>query len=162
MSTTTPEVQRTVTVPVPPAEAFRVFTEQFDLIKPREHNLMSRPIVRTVMEVEPGGRIFDEADDGQRCVWGEVLEIQPPALLRFAWLIGPDWRVQDRENASEVEVRFTADGDGATRVALRHFRLEQHGPGWQSLPEALGSGDGWPVYLQRYAALAGSAEPVSS
>lgn len=153
-TTTTPEVQRSVTVPLPLAEAFRVFTERFDLIKPREHNLMDSPVAKTVMEVRPGGRIFDEAENGETCVWGEVLAVEPPTLLRFAWLIGPDWRVQDRENGSEVEVRFTADGDAATQVGLRHFKLDQHGPGWQAMPAALGGPNGWPVYLQRYADLA--------
>lgn len=153
MTTTTPEVLRTVTVPLPVAEAFRVFTEQFDLIKPREHNLMRSPVARTVMEVRPGGRIFDEAENGEQCAWGEVLAVESPTLLRFAWLIGPDWRVQDRENASEVEVRFTSDGADATQVELRHFKLDQHGPGWESLPDSLGGANGWPLYLQRYADL---------
>jgi|SRR5579875_333034 uncharacterized protein YndB with AHSA1/START domain len=159
MTTTTPEVVRTVTVPLPVDDAFRIFTEQFDLIKPREHNLMQVPVARTVMEVRPGGRILDEAEDGTQCVWGEVIAVEPPDLLRFAWLIGPDWQVQDRENASEVEVRFTPDGDG-TLVSLRHFRLEQHGPGWQSMPEALGGDGGWPLYLARFAQLAGASAEV--
>lgn len=159
MTTTTPEVVRTVTVPLPVDAAFRMFTEQFDLIKPREHNLMQVPVARTVMEVRPGGRIFDEAADGTQCVWGEVLAVEPPDVLRFAWLIGPDWQVQARENGSEVEVRFTPD-DGGTLVSLRHFRLDRHGPGWASLPDALGGEGGWPVYLARFADLASAAAGV--
>lgn len=155
----TPEVVRTVTVPLPVDDAFRMFTEQFDRIKPREHNLMPVPVARTVMEVRPGGRIMDEAEDGTQCVWGAVIEVDPPSLLRFAWLIGPDWQVQDRANASEVEVRFTADGAG-TLVSLRHFRLDQHGPGWQSMPEALGGDNGWPLYLARFGQLAGASAGV--
>lgn len=153
-TTEAPEVQRTVTVPLPVAEAFRVFTEQFDLIKPREHNLMDSPVARTVMEVRAGGRVYDVAEDGGECVWGEVLAVEPPQLLRFSWLIGPTWQIQDRENASEVEVRFAAAGAGSTLVTLRHSKLDQHGPGWQSMPASLGGEGGWPVYLQRYADLA--------
>lgn len=156
MNNTTPEVHRSVSVPLPVAEAFRVFTEQFDLIKPREHNLMSRPVVSTVMEVRPGGRIFDRADDGTECVWGEVLYVEPPNLLRFAWLIGSDWQVQGKENASEVEVRFTANGPDRTDVRLHHHHLDRHGPAWASLVTALDGDNGWPLYLQRYAALADS------
>lgn len=155
MTTTTPEVVRTVTVPLPVDQAFAMFTEQFDLIKPREHNLMDVPIARTVMEVRPGGQIRDEAQDGTRCVWGEVLAVEPPELLRFAWLIGPTWQVQPHENASEVEVRFTPAGDGSTLVSLRHFKLDQHGPGWESLPESLSSEGGWSLYLQRFVELTG-------
>lgn len=160
MTTTTPEVVRTVTVPLPVDQAFRMFTEQFDLIKPREHNLMDVPIARTVMDVRPGGEIRDEAQDGTQCVWGEVLAVEPPALLRFSWLIGPTWEVQPRENASEVEVRFTAEGEGSTRVALRHFKLDRHGPGWESLPVSLGGEGGWPLYLQRFVDLARAGADV--
>lgn len=155
MTTTTPEVVRTVTVPLPVEQAFRLFTEKFDHIKPREHNLMQVPVARTVMEVRPGGRILDEAEDGTQCVWGEVIAVEPPHLLRFAWLIGPDWQIQPRENASEVEVRFTPEGAG-TLVSLRHSRLDRHGPGAASMPAALGGAGGWPVYLARFAELAGA------
>lgn len=155
MTTTThPEVHRTVTVPLPVAAAFRVFTEQFDLIKPREHNLMASPVARTVMEARPGGRVYDIAESGEECVWGEVLAVEPPGLLRFAWLIGPAWQVQDRSNASEVEVCFTPEGDESTLVSLRHSQLERHGPGWADLPTSLGGSNGWPIYLQRYVDLA--------
>jgi len=156
MTNANPEVRRSVSVPLPIADAFRVFTEQFDRIKPREHNLMARPITSTVMETQPGGRIFDRADDGSECIWGEVLEVQPPHLLRFAWLIGGDWQVQDKENASEVEVRFTADGPDRTDVELHHHHLDRHGPSWPGQVAALGSDNGWPIYLQRYVELAES------
>ena len=37
-----------VVVEAPIERAFRVFTEEFDRIKPREHNLMRSPIAETV------------------------------------------------------------------------------------------------------------------
>ena len=36
---------RTVTVDAPVEVAFRVFVEQFDQVKPREHNLLGAPVV---------------------------------------------------------------------------------------------------------------------
>lgn len=143
-------VVRAVTIPLAVETAFRVFVEQFDAIKPREQNLLAVPISETVMEARPGGRILDRGTDGTECVWGEVRAIQPPHLLRFAWLIGPDWQIQPTANASEVEVRFSADGPAHTLVELEHRHLDRHGPGWEAVRQAIGGEDGWPLYLHRY------------
>ncbi len=49
-------VSLAITVDVDVERAFRVFTEQFDLIKPREHNLLApEPIAETVFEARVGG-----------------------------------------------------------------------------------------------------------
>lgn len=152
-----PEVVRTITVPLDQTDAFRLFTEQFDLIKPREHNLLAVPVAETVMEVVPGGRILDRGTDGSECVWGEVVTFEPPALLRFSWFIGPNWQVQGRENASEVEVRFTPDGERRTLVELRHHHLDRHGPGWEHVHGGVAGDNGWPIYLRRFADLVDAA-----
>jgi hypothetical protein len=54
-------VSRSVVVQAPIEVAFKVFTEQFDRIKPREHNLLSVEIAETVFERGVGGYLF-EAD----------------------------------------------------------------------------------------------------
>lgn len=143
-------VVRAVTVPLAVETAFRVFVEQFDAIKPREHNLLAVPISETVMEASPGGRILDRGIDGTECVWGEVRAVEQPTLLRFAWFIGPDWQIQPAENASEVEVRFSADGPAHTLVELEHRHLDRHGPGWEVVRQAVHGDAGWPLYLFRY------------
>ncbi|SEL26781.1 hypothetical protein SAMN04515665_110125 [Blastococcus sp. DSM 46786] len=58
-------------------------------------------------------------------------------------------------NTSEVEVWFVAEDPGRTRVELEHRNLDRHGPGWQSVAEGVGHDQGWPLYLDRYAALFG-------
>lgn len=144
---------RSVAVPLSIESAFHVFVERFDAIKPREHNLLAAPIAETVMEAVPGGRILDRGTDGSECVWGEVRAVHPPHLLRLAWFIGPDWRLQPAENASEVEVRFTAVGPDLTRVELEHRHLDRHGPGWEVVRRSVSGEQGWPLYLRRYADL---------
>ena len=61
------DVHRVVTVPLPPEEAFEVFVARFDDIKPREHNLLRAPIVKTTVDRHVGGTIHDIAEDGSRC-----------------------------------------------------------------------------------------------
>ena len=87
------EVKFAIDVAVPVDHAFRVFTEQFDSIKPREHNLLAVDIAETVLEAKPGGAVYDRGVDGSVCVWGRVLEVEAPHRLANIYehrcLIGP-------------------------------------------------------------------------
>ena len=134
--------------------AFAVFTEDFDRIKPREHNLLAVEIAETVLEAREGGRIYDRGVDGSECAWARVLAFEPPDRLVFSWDIGPTWQVETEPGrTSEVEVRFIAEAPQRTRVELEHRHLERHGRGWEGVRDGVGGGDGWPLYLQRYADL---------
>lgn len=147
-----------VTVEAPVERAFRVFTEQFDRIKPREHNLLApEPIAETVFETWVGGHVYDRGEDGSVCRWARVLAFEPPHRLVISWDISPAWQlVTDPAEASEVEVRFVAEAPERTRVELEHRHLERHGAGWESVRDGVGDAGGWPLYLERYvAALAG-------
>jgi uncharacterized protein YndB with AHSA1/START domain len=151
-------VRREVMVDGTPERAFAAFTERFGDIKPREHNLLASPIVETVFEPRVGGRIVDRAEDGSECAWARVLAFEPPDRVVFSWDIGPTWQLESEpENASEVEVRFVADGPDRTRVELEHRNLDRHGPGWPSLRDGVADEQGWPLYLDRYAALVGAS-----
>ena len=55
---------------------------------------------------------------------------------------------------SEVEVRFLAEAPSRTRVELEHRQLDRHGDGWEGLRAGVDSGDGWPLYLHRFAEVA--------
>jgi hypothetical protein len=57
----------------------------------------------------------------------------------------------DPDRTSEVEVRFTAEGPGRTRVELEHRHLDRHGDGWEGVRAGVDSDGGWPLYLSRYA-----------
>ena len=147
-------VHRHVVVSGTPEQAFARFTQQFDTIKPREHNMLGSPIVETVLEPHVGGRIVDRGEDGSECAWARILAFDPPSRLVFTWDIGLTWQLEeDPDNASEVEIRFIADGPAQTRVELEHRHLDRHGSGWQSLRDGVAGEQGWPLYLHRYAAL---------
>jgi uncharacterized protein YndB with AHSA1/START domain len=157
MSTTSQDqtrLQVDITVDVPVEHAFRVFTEHFDEIKPREHNLLAVPIERTVLEPRAGGTIYDVGQDGSTCTWARVLVHEPPHRLVITWDISPAWQVEpDPDRTSEVEVRFLAEGPERTKVVLEHRHLDRHGAGWEGFTH-LAAGDGWPLYLERYRAVA--------
>jgi uncharacterized protein YndB with AHSA1/START domain len=119
-------VQTGVVVEAPIERAFDVFVEQFDRIKPREHNMLGVDIAETVFEPRAGGTIYDRGVDGSECRWARVLAYEPPERLVFTWDISPHWQVEsDPQRASEVEVRFIAETPERTRVELEHRHLDR-------------------------------------
>jgi len=142
-----------ISVDAPVDRAFKVFTEQFDQIKPREHNLLApEPIAETVFETHVGGSVYDRGENGSICRWARVLAFDPPHGFIISWDISPRWQLEtDPDNTSEVEVTFVADGPNRTHVTLEHRHLGRHGDGWESVRDGVTSG--WPQYLGRYSAL---------
>jgi uncharacterized protein YndB with AHSA1/START domain len=149
-------VRSEIVVEAPIERAFQVFVEQFDRIKPREHNMLTVDIEETIFEPHVGGRIYDRGVDGSECRWARVLAYEPPDRLAFTWDISPYWQIEtDQEHTSEVEVRFIAESPERTRLELEHRHLDRHGEGWEGLREGVEADQGWPLYLQRYADVVG-------
>jgi uncharacterized protein YndB with AHSA1/START domain len=147
-------VRAQTVVDVPIERAFTLFTEQFDSIKPRQHNMLGVDIAESVFEPHEGGRIYDRGVDGSECQWARVLAYEPPNRIVFSWDISPQWQIEsDHDKTSEVEVRFISETPDRTRVELEHRNLDRHGDGWESERDGVGGEGGWPLYLQRFAEL---------
>jgi uncharacterized protein YndB with AHSA1/START domain len=147
-------VRTQIVVEAPVERAFRVFTEQFDRIKPREHNMLGVDIAETVFERRVGGHVYDRGVDGSECRWARVLAYEPPHRVVISWNISPQWQLETNpERASEVEVRFIAESPERTRVELEHRHLDRHGDGWEGERDGVSGEGGWPLYLQRFADL---------
>jgi uncharacterized protein YndB with AHSA1/START domain len=147
-------IRSSIVVNAPIDRAFRVFTEEFGAFKPASHNLLAVAIAETVFEPRVGGYLYDRGVDGSECRWARVLAYEPPDRVLISWDIGPYWQLEtDLEKTSEVEVRFIAETATRTRVELEPRHLDRHGQGWEGLREGVGGDEGWPLYLQRYAAV---------
>jgi uncharacterized protein YndB with AHSA1/START domain len=111
--------------------------------------------------------VIDEADGNRRLYrlnpagigalrayfdWGRVLAWEPPHRVVLSWHIDCHWHYDpDPARASEVEVRFTAEGPDRTRVELEHRNLERHGAEAAELRESVSSPGGWPGLLEMFA-----------
>jgi uncharacterized protein YndB with AHSA1/START domain len=152
-------VGHSIVVDAPIERAFKVFVEDFDQIKPREHNMLAVDIAETVFEPHVGGHVIDRGVDGSECRWARVLAYEPPNRVVISWDISPQWQIEtDRDRTSEVEVRFVAEGPERTRVQLEHRYLDRHGDGWLSLRDGVQGDQGWPLYLRRYAEVIATAD----
>src|ERR1700726_3426040 len=116
-------VRKSVRVNASVERAFSVFVEQMETWWPATHHIGNTPFEAIFVEPRAGGRGHDS----------------------------PDWKFDpDMSKASEVEIRFMADGLG-TLVELEHSKLERHGEGYEQL-RALFDGPGaWEGILAQFA-----------
>jgi len=155
MTTVEASLRKSVTVKASAERAFQVFTEGFDTWWPREHHIGKSPMKKAIIEGFQGGRCYTEQMDGTDCPWGEVLVWEPPRRFVMAWKINLQWQYEpELAKSSEVEVSFTPQPDGSTRVDLEHRHFDRHGEGWENMRTQVDSAGGWGMLLDRYAAKA--------
>jgi len=143
-------VKKTLLLAATPAHAFDVFTNGLDRWWPRTHGIGSAPLVKSIIEPRLGGRWYTTHEDGSEAVIGRMLVWEPPHRLVFSWEISADWKPSTTV-ASEVEVTFTPEGPGATRVNLEHRKFESLGA--EGGPKMRGSVDGgWTAILDLFKA----------
>lgn len=145
-----PDVRKSVTVPVPAGEAFRIFTERPAEWLPAGHTFIPEPEAVS-MEPRAGGRFYERGADGAEATRGTITEWDPPRRLVMTWRMGPNWRpVPDDETASLIEVDFLTAGQDATEVVVTNTHLHRHGEIATALRSALDSPNPGPT-LARYA-----------
>jgi uncharacterized protein YndB with AHSA1/START domain len=142
-------VRKTVRVAAPPDRAFEVFAAGIGRWWPRSHSLCKAGLETIIIEPRVGGRWFERGVDGSECEIGKVLVWAPPARLVLAWQLTGEW-IYDANASSEVEVKFVADGEGATRVDLEHRLIERTGGSAEKLRDQVDALNGWGGLLQIY------------
>ena len=138
--------------------AFEVFTSGLGRWWPRKATVDKSPLKTAVIEPRLGGRWYELSEDGSQADVGKVLVWEPPHRLVIAWQIDGHWQYEpDLVKASEVEVRFTREADGSTRVDLEHRHLDRHGADGAAIRTAIDSEGGWAGLLAMFAAQAAKA-----
>ena len=144
-------VRRHVVVPAPADRAFEVFTAGMTRWWPPAHHIGSAPIEEIVIEPHEGGRWYTRHTDGSETSTGYVAAWEPPGRLVLTWQISADWRF-DASLITTVEVRFTEDEPGRTRVELEHRDLERFGEDAERMRQTFEAPGAWDRTLADYAA----------
>ena len=148
---TVPDISGKITVSVPVEQAFRVFTSSFDSWWPREYHFGQAEMAEAILEPGEGGRWYERGTDGTERDWGRVLVWEPPQRLMVTWQTNGLYQYDpDPAHASEIEVRFTADGPGQTVVELEHRYLDRLASG-DAIRGMIQSGGGWIAILELFA-----------
>jgi hypothetical protein len=106
----------------PVEHAFSVWTAGIGTWWPPDHTVTGQTGLVIVLESGVGGRIYERTRDGAEHDWGEVTVWKPPTQLAYLWHLG-----RDRSGATEVEIRFIAQGAAATRIEIEHRGWERLG-----------------------------------
>ncbi len=139
-------VRKSVTVPLRPDQAFRLFAEGMGGWWPGASHSVSagrggRPRA-IVVTPGKGGHITEETADGGRARWATITAYEPGSRLAFDWHLG-----RDEDEPTQVEVTFTPV-DAGTRVDLVHDGFAARGA------EAMAARDsyqgGWAYVLGCY------------
>lgn len=114
-----PPVMRSAWVGRTPDDAFAVFTSEIGAWWPLPtHGIFGDSSGGVTFR---DGKLIEHSTDGRETTWGEVLAWEPPTRLVVSWHPG-----RERNDTSEVEVTFEANGSG-TRVVLEHRGWEAFG-----------------------------------
>lgn len=149
-------VRRSVMLRTGPERAFEVFTAGFSSWWPKGHSIGSSPQKTATIEPRVGGRWYETGEDGNDCLWGDVIAWEPPRRIVLAWRIGPDWKYDPRL-LTEVEVRFVPLANGGTSVELEHRLLENMGDKAAETAAMLDSEGGWGGILVGFGAMLDAA-----
>ena len=112
-------VEKSIFVPLPPARAFSLFTENMSDWWPMETHSISandhdEVANKVAFEPKVGGRILETCSDGEIRPWATITDWQPGARFVLSWYVG-----RTPDEATTVDVRFDAEADG-TRLRLTH------------------------------------------
>jgi hypothetical protein len=124
--------------------AFSVWTSRIDTWWPSDHTVTGKPDL-VVLQGGVGGRIFERTAEGIEHDWGVVTLWEPPTKLGYLWHLGAD-----RTTATEVEIRFVAQGDTSTQIEIEHRGWERLGSAanqWRDRNQA-----GWDTLVPHFVA----------
>jgi uncharacterized protein YndB with AHSA1/START domain len=145
-------VRKSVRVNVGPARAFEVFTAGLDRWWPKEHHIGPAAPKQVLIEPRLGGRWFERTEDGIETAIGHMTVWEPPHRFVMSWEISSEWTPAPG-GGTEVEVRFIAEGEAATRVELEHRQFERLGSeGGTKIHDSVERG--WPAILDLFMQLA--------
>jgi len=137
-------VVKEATVNCDPEQAFAAYTRGITGWWPMATHAVGDHTEQVLIEERTGGRMYEIEADGSRHHWGTVMAWEPPHRLAISWQVNPNALA-----ATDVEVTFTAAGEGRTAVRIDHR-------GWELLadPAASRAGydEGWDSVFGAYVA----------
>lgn len=113
-------VVRTVTLRATIEKAYEAWTRRIHIWWPvKRISASGEASAKVVMEGRVGGRLYESTESGEEHDWGRVVKWEPPTRLVFTWFLGAD-----PDKSTEVDVRFSSEPDGTTKVVVTHGKWE--------------------------------------
>ena len=137
---------KTIEVPCSQEKAFGVFVNEMGSWWPLDKRSMSmkngKPAKSLSIEPKQGGKIVEIGHDDTEHLWGTIKSYDPHDSISMDFHMG-----LPAENASHVEVRFTALENERTRVELTQSNWEAFGEMAEMMRDGYGSG--WVIIFEQ-------------
>lgn len=135
----------TLEIAQPPGAVWKAFTRDLHSWWPKDFYATASPR-RMVFEVKPGGRLYEDAGDGNGLVWYHVIALDAPRAITLAGFIAPPF---GGPATSLLRVQFSAQGQAATVMEVTDSTfgcLEESttAEGWRQLFES-----GFKAWIER-------------
>jgi uncharacterized protein YndB with AHSA1/START domain len=136
-------VRKSITVSVPPLQAFELFTRDIGTWWPlATHSVGLERAVSVSFGAGVGDQLVETIADGSEETWGTVLQSDPPHRIAFSWHPG-----RSADETTLIEVTFTPDPGGGTVVELVHSGWER----WEDgETRAANYREGWDPVLHEF------------
>jgi uncharacterized protein YndB with AHSA1/START domain len=127
----------TLEIPKPQAAVWKAFTGDIHSWWPKDFYATESP-KRIVFEVKPGGRLYEDAGDGNGLVWYHVIALDAPNSVSLSGFIAPPF---GGPATSLLRVAFSAQGKSATLMEVTDSTFGRLGDpsateeGWRMLFE---------------------------
>jgi len=139
-------IVKTIEVPCSQEKAFKVFVNEMGTWWPLDKRSMSmksgKPAKSLRIEPKQGGKIVEIGHDDTEHLWGTIKSYDPYDSIALDFHMG-----LPAENASLVEVRFTALQQERTRVELTQSNWEAFGDMAEMMRRGYGSG--WVIIFEQ-------------
>lgn len=118
--------------------AFETFTRRVNLWWPLGHRRFE--VSTFYCDPKPGGMLTEVSDTGDKFVWADLIQVDPPTSLVFAWHPGKN------TTPTRTDILFQSFGRHATRILLTHSEGDAAlGPDWSK--RAILFNRGWTAVL---------------
>lgn len=142
----TDPVRKTITVPLRPDAAFRLFTQGLAEWWPGDTHSLSAARQKKPRDIQVGVRkgehITEITADGEPARWATITVYEPGNRFAFDWYVG-----RSEDEATQVDVVFTPVDTG-TRVDLTHDGFARLGETATAMAESYRTG--WGLVLGQY------------
>jgi uncharacterized protein YndB with AHSA1/START domain len=136
----------TLEIAKPHAAVWQAFTDEIHSWWPKDFFATETP-QRMVFEVKPGGRLYEDAGDGNGLVWYHVIALDAPHSISLAGFVAPPF---GGPATSLLRVMFSAQGKSATVMEVTDSTfgclgdLATTAEGWRQLFE-----NGFKTWIER-------------
>ncbi len=134
----------TLEIAKPPTVVWEGFTRELQAWWPKDFYATESPR-RMVFEVKPGGRLYEDAGNGNGLVWYQVIALDAPRALTLAGFIAPPF---GGPATSLLRVEFSANGQAGTLMEVTDSTFgcldeSTTAEGWRTLFE-----DGFKAWIE--------------